>query len=64
MGRLASAAYARRLALRSVDIQWKFYGDRPRGTPPSGGLNERGVAKYSDFWHFEGYISPMVQHSR
>jgi len=34
----------------SVDIHGKFYGDRPRGTPPSGeGLNARGVAKYSDF---------------
>jgi len=27
-----------------VDIQVKFYGDRPRGTPPSGELNTRGVA--------------------
>ena len=28
----------------------KFYGDRPRGTPPpSGELNTRGVAEYSDF---------------
>ena len=33
----------------SVDIHGKFYGDRPRGTPPSGQLNARGVAKYSDF---------------
>jgi len=32
-----------------VDIDGKFYGDRPRGTPPSGELNTRGVAKYSDF---------------
>jgi len=28
----------------SSDIQVKFYGDRPRGTPPSGELNTRGVA--------------------
>jgi len=28
----------------SVDIQVKFYGDRPRGTPPSGELNT--------FWTF------------
>jgi len=28
----------------SADIQIKFYGDRPRGTPPSGELNTRGVA--------------------
>jgi len=33
----------------SVDIHWKFYGNRPSGTPPSGDLNARGVAKYSDF---------------
>jgi len=47
----------------SVDIQAKFYGDRPRGTPPSGGgeLNTRGVAKYSDFGSIERYISETVQ---
>jgi len=39
----------------------KNYGDRPRGTPPSGSSNARRVAKYSDFWHFEGYISRTVQ---
>jgi len=33
----------------SVDIHGKFYGDRPRGTPPSGELNTRGVARYRDF---------------
>ena len=33
----------------SVDIQVKFYGDRPRGTPTSGELNTRGVAEYSNF---------------
>ena len=33
----------------SVDIQVKFYGDRPRGTPPLGELNTRGVSEYSDF---------------
>ena len=32
----------------------KFYGDRPRGTPPSGELNPRGVAKYNDFGHGKG----------
>jgi len=32
----------------SIDIQVKFYGDRPRGTPPSVELNTRGVAEYSD----------------
>jgi len=32
-----------------VDIQEKFYGDRPRVTHPSEELNTRGVAEYSDF---------------
>jgi len=32
----------------------KFYGGRPRTTPPSGELNPRGVAKYSDFGPIEG----------
>jgi len=31
------------------------------GTPPSGGLNARGIAKYSDFGRIEGYISETVQ---
>ena len=38
--------------LAPVDIQVKFYGDRPRRTPPSGELNTRGipgVAEYSDW---------------
>ena len=35
----------------SVDIMVKFYGDRPRKTFPSGELNTRGVAEYSDFGH-------------
>ena len=39
----------------SIDIQGKFYGDRPRGTPPSRELNTTGVAKYSDFGPIEGY---------
>ena len=33
----------------AVDIHVKFYEDRPRGTPPSGELNRRWVAEYSDF---------------
>jgi len=44
----------------SVDIRVKFYGDRPRGTPPSGELNTRGVAEYSDFGPIERYISETV----
>jgi len=35
--------------------------DRPRGTPPPGELNTRGVAKYSDFGPMGGYISETVQ---
>jgi len=42
----------------------KFYGDRPRGTPPSGGLNATGVAKYSEFGRIEDYISETVQDRR
>ena len=41
----------------SSDLRAKFYGDRPRGTPPSGAINARGVSKYSDFGPIEGYIS-------
>ena len=39
----------------------KFYGDRPRGTPPSGELNTRGVAEYSDFGPIERYIFETVE---
>jgi len=42
----------------------KFYRDRPRRTPPSGALNTRGVAEYSDFGHIEDYISETVQDKR
>jgi len=46
------------LAIRwGVDVHGKFYGDRPRVTTPSGELNARGVAKYGDFRHIEGYMS-------
>ena len=48
----------------SVDIHVKFYGDRPRGTPPPGELNTRGVVKYSDFGLIDGYISETVQDRR
>ena len=48
----------------SNDFEVKFYGDRPRGTPPSRALNVRGVAKYSDFGPFQGYISETVQDRR
>jgi len=45
----------------SADIQVKFYGNRPRGTPPSGELNIRGVVEYSHFRPIERYISETVQ---
>jgi len=41
----------------SVDINRKFYEDRPRGTLPSMELNPSRVAKYSDFEHIEGSVS-------
>jgi len=50
--------------LAIVDIHEKFYGDRPRGTPPPVELNTRGVAKYSAFGPIEGYISETVQDRR
>jgi len=50
--------------LASIDMDRKFYGDGPRGTPPTGELNPRGVAKYSDFEPIEGYISETVQDRR
>jgi len=42
----------------------KFYGNHPRGTPLSGVLNARGVAKYSDFGPIEAYILEAVQARR
>jgi len=45
----------------AVDIHGKFYGDRSKAAPPAGGLNARGVVKYSDFGPIGGYISKMVQ---
>jgi len=46
---------------RSIDIQVKFYGDRPRRTAPSMELNIRGVAEYSDFGPIERYILEKLQ---
>ena len=48
----------------SVDIQVKFYEDRPMETPTSGELNTRGVAEYSDFGPIQRYISETVQDRR
>ena len=47
----------------AIDIQAKFYGDRPRGTPPSGELNT-GVGEYSDFGLIERSISETMQDRR
>jgi len=44
-----------------INIQVKFYGDRPRKTSPSEELNTRGVAEYSDFEPIERYISETMQ---
>jgi len=43
------------------DLSVKIYGDRIRGTPPSGVLNTRGVAECSDFGPIERYILETVQ---
>ena len=48
----------------SSDSHGKFYGDRPRKTPPSGEFSATEVAKYSDFGPIEGYISETVQDRR
>ena len=56
-----------RIPWPSVDMQVKFYEDCPRGTPPSGELNIRGVAEiaeYSDFGPIDCYISETVQDRR
>jgi len=47
----------------SVDIHGQFYGDRPRD-PSVGGLNARGVAKYSKFGAYVGHILETVQDRR
>jgi len=60
-----SANFLRRLVpWLSIDIHGKFLKDRPRETPPSGDLNARGVAKYSDFSPLECCISETVQDMR
>jgi len=35
-----------------------------QGNPSVGGLNQRGIAKYSDFGPLRGYISETVQDRR
>ena len=46
------------------DLSVKILPDCPRGTPPSGELNTRGVAEYSDFGPIQRYISETVQDRR
>ena len=48
------------LAIHDLSVK-KIYGDHPGGTPPSGELNTRGVAEYSDFGPIQRYISETVQ---
>ena len=43
------------------DLRIKILRRSSEGNPFVGGLNPRGVAKYSDFRPFEGYISETMQ---
>ena len=47
-------------ALATVNIQVYFFGGRPRRTAPTGELNTRGAAEYSDFGPIKSYISETV----
>ena len=46
--------------LAICDLSTKFYTDRPTGNFPVG-VKPKGVAKYSDFGHFQGYILQTVK---
>ena len=46
------------------DLSIKILRRSSQGNPSGGGLNRRGVAKYSDFGHFQGYISETMQDRR
>jgi len=48
----------------SFDIHGKFYGDRPRGTPPSGGGFKCKSLKCCDFEPIEGYSSKRCRIER
>ena len=43
------------------DLSIKILRRSSQGNPFGGALNQRGVAKYSDFGPFQGYISETVQ---
>ena len=54
-------------AFGTLAIRWhplKISRRSPRGTPPPGELNTRGVVKYSDFGPIDGYISETLQDRR
>ena len=48
-------------ALAIPDLSTKILRRSSEGNPFIGGLNPTGVAKYSDFGPFEGYISETIQ---
>jgi len=50
------------LAIRDLCV--KILQRSSQGNPSGGGLNRRGVAKYSDFRPFQGYISKTMQDRR
>jgi len=47
--------------LAICDLPIKILRRSSQGNPCGGGLNQRGVAKNSDFGPFQGYISETVQ---
>jgi len=47
--------------LAICDLSIKILRRSSQGNPSGGGLNQQGVAKYSDFGLFQGYISETVQ---
>ena len=57
-GALRKSGSAKEMQSEASSFQgYIIYDDMMQGTPTSGGLNARGVAKYSDFGRIEGYIS-------
>ena len=50
------------LAIRDLCV--KILRRSSQGNPSGGGLNRRGVAKYSNFGPFQGYISETMQDRR
>ena len=48
--------------LAICDLSVKILRRSSEGNPSIEGLNRRGVAKYSDFGPFQGYISKTVQY--